>query len=475
MAKSRKYDSGISVDWYLISVDRLRKIGLVILLLLVGGAAFWFWRNQKEDPKTRAEVAIADARQALNSLAASPDFNNRRAEFTRAQQKFDEASSHLAAARYDQARNAAVESQTISRAALSGNGELESDAQFLTIEGKVQHQKRASSEWREADQRTPLVNGDWVKTGDRSSAELIFSNGSLYTIGANALLEIYSSVNPKTSKKTNAVQMRVGSVEVATSSDTSTVRTPGTQVTIESDSTTHVGVDQREETSIVSSRGASSVTPEKGGPAIRVGSGEMVTSNRLGVISDVKKLLMPPALLSPGDNQVFQLSPGLKVDLVWDAQEGASSYVLQVSRSRLFSTLEINSRRSTTTARAKVTSEGSFYWRTASVGADGEVGPFSGYRRFRVGGGSRGTTDRTKPVLTMKKPFSVGGPNFIISGTTEPGATVFINDEEADVESTGVFQKLLTFNKVGRNTVVIKASDAAGNQTVESQTVIVEE
>ncbi|HKR62228.1 MAG TPA: FecR domain-containing protein [Thermoanaerobaculia bacterium] len=476
MAKSKKqYDGGINVDWYLISVDRLRKIGLVVLLLLVGGAAWWFWEHQKGNPKTNAESAIADARAALNALAASPEFNSRRNEFNRAQQKFDEANTHLAATRYDAARDAAVESQTISRAALSGGAELESDAQFLTIEGDVKHQKR-SGEWRDADTRTPLVNGDWVKTGDHASAELIFSNGSLYTIGSNALLEIYSAMNPGSTKKTHAVQMRVGSVEVATANDTSTVRTPGTQVTIESDSTTHVGVDPSQATSVVAARGAATVAPEKGGAGVRLASGDKVSSTPAGDISPIKKLAMPPALLSPGDNQVFQLSPELKVDLVWDVQAGANAYTLQVSRSRLFSTLEINTRRGKTSARAKVTSEGSFYWRVASVGADGEVGPFSAYRRFRVsGGGKTATTDRTPPVLTMQAPFHVGGQYFTIAGTTEPGATVFINDEEVDVESNGTFQKLVGFDRVGRNAVVVKAVDAAGNQTVASQTVIVEE
>src|SRR6185436_15498888 len=108
----------------------------------------------------------------------------------------------------------------------------------------------------------------WVKTGDRASAELIFSSGSLYTIGPNALLEIYAAVNPGTTRKTNAVQMRIGSVEVATTSDTSTVRTPGTQVVVESQSTAQVGVDRTSQTSIVGMRGGTSVAPEKGGTSI---------------------------------------------------------------------------------------------------------------------------------------------------------------------------------------------------------------
>jgi hypothetical protein len=314
-----------------------------------------------------------------------------------------------------------------------------------------------------------------VKTGDRASAELIFSNGSLYTVGANALLEIYAAVNPGSNQKTNAVQMRVGTVEVATANESSAVRTPGTRVVIESESTTQVGVDKSQHSDIMATRGSASVAPEAGGAAVRVTAGQKVSSNPQGAISPVKQLAMPPALLSPGDNQVFQLSPDLRTELIWNAREGATGYVLQVSRSRLFSTQEINTRRTKTSAVARVTSEGAFYWRVAAIGPDGETGPFSTFRRFRVSGGTRPTSDRTAPPLTMKTPFHVGGQYYTIAGTTESGATVFINDEEVDVESTGAFQKLIALAKIGRNTIVIKAVDAAGNQKVESQTVIVEE
>jgi hypothetical protein len=473
---ARQWQTGADIDWYLISIDRLKRIGLVLLLLALGGAGWWFWHNQKTNPKTRAESAMADARQALNALAGSADFNSHRSEFNRAQQKLDEAVTHFNAARFEQAHTVAVESQTISRAALSGGGDFTSDAQFLTVEGDVQFQKGAAGEWKEADTRTALVNGDWVKTGARASAELIFSSGTLYTIGQNALLEISTIVNPSTSRKTNTVKMTVGSVEVATTTDPSTVRTPGTQVVVESQSAVQVGVDPDKST-IMSTRGGASVAPEKGGTAVRVTSGEQVSATPAGEMSPVKKLTMPPALLSPGDNQVFQLSPELKVQMLWQAQDGATGYVLQVSRSRLFSTQEINKRMPKTSATAQVTEEGSFYWRVASVGPDGDVGPFSPYRRFRVSGGAKsaGAQDRTPPVLRMKAPFHVGGQFYTIAGSTEPGATVFINDEEVDVESGGGFQKLVAFDRVGRNVVVIKAVDAAGNQKVESQLVIVEE
>jgi hypothetical protein len=476
MARKAK-QSGIDIDWYLISIDRLKQVGLVVLLLLLAGAGWWFWDKEQGNPKSNAESAIAEARQALNAVAASPDFNAHRSEFNSAQKKLDEASKHLVATRFAQARDAAVESLTISRAALNTN-DAASDAQFLTVEGNVEYQKGASGEWKDADPRLPLMNGDWVRTGARASAELIFSNGSLYTVGPSALLEIYSTVNAQTSQKSTAVQMRVGSVEVATSSDdTSTVRTPGAQVIVESESTTQVGVDKSNATAVVATRGAASVAPAAGGTSIRLAAGEKISSTPQGELSQVKKLVLSPPLLSPGDNQVLQLSPNLTVDLIWDSREGASGYMLQVSRSRLFSTQEINTRRSKTQAKARVTKDGAFYWRVAAVGPDGDVGPYSAFRRFRVvsGGSSKTTGDRTPPKLTMKQPFHVGGQYYTIAGTTEPGATVFINDEEVDVESSGAFQKLIALDKMGLNSIIIKAVDAAGNQTVQSQSVNVEE
>ena len=477
MAKKNRQSSSAEIDWYLISIDRLKQIGLVVLLLLLGGAGYWFWQSQKSNPKQNAESAIADARQSLNALAASPDYNARRAEFSRAQQKLDEANRHLAAARFVEAQGAAVESHTISRTALSGGADVENDAQFITVEGDVEYQKSASSEWKDAESRTPLFNGDWVKTGTRASAELMFSNGTLYTVGPNALLEIYAAVAPGSTNKTNAVTMKVGSVEVETTEESSTIRTPGTQVIVDSKSMTQVDVDSKSnETDVTSAKGAASVEPAAGGPAIRLAAGERVSASAQGALTQVKKLSPSPALLSPGDNQVLQLSPDLQVEMLWEPQAAATAYVLQVSRSRLFSTQEINSRRQKTSAKAKITSEGAFFWRVASVGADGEIGPFSAFRRFRVvGGGKSASNDKTAPTLQLKAPFGLGGQFFTISGVTEPGASVFINEEEADVDSKGAFTKVVSLPRIGRNDVVVKAIDAAGNQTVQSQTVLVQE
>jgi len=474
----KKNVTGIEIDWYLVSVDRIKQIGLVILLVILGGGGWWYYANQKRNPRSAAESAIAEARQALNTLAASKDFPSHRGDFDRAQHKLDEAGTFLGAGKYGDAEGAAVESQTFSRAALSGKGGAENDAQFLTVEGDVQYQKSSTNDWTSAETHTPLFNGDWVKTGGGASAELIFSNGSLYTVGPNALLEIYSQFNPSTSRKNNSVQMTIGSVEVATTDDASSVRTPGSQVTVDSESTTQVGVDAQKSTAVVTEKGSASVAPSAGGNAVKLAVGEKLTATPQGALSPVKKLLMPPAMITPADNQVFPVTADSRVQFSWDAVPGTSGYVLQVSRSRLFTSLEINSKRQKTTASARVTAEGAFYWRVASTGPSGDIGPFSAFRRFRVnGGGHEGAPALATPApaLQLKRPYPIGGPFYMIEGTTDPGATVLINDEEADVDASGHFKKLVSFNKVGQNVVTVKAINAAGKQTVLSETVLVEE
>jgi hypothetical protein len=476
----KKAVAGADIDWYLISIDRLKKFGAVVLLIILAAGGVFYYLQLRQNPRRRAESEIANARSALNSLAASKDFNKYRQEFSRSQKKLDEATALLTETKYPESESAAVDAQTIAKTALATLPTNESDAQFLTVEGEVQFQKSATNDWRKADVRSPLFNGDWVKTAEDASAELVFSNGSLYTIGQSALLEIYSTVNPTTSKKQNSVQMQVGSVEIATTDDISTVRTPGSQIVVDSESTTQVGIDgAQKSTSIIALKGTTSVAPAAGGVAVKLNSGDVISATKDGGLSAVRKAILPPALLSPSENSVFQVTTNSRVEFSWAPTPGASQYQLQVSRSRLFATLEINARRPRTTALARVSSEGSFYWRIASVSVDGELGPFSQFRRFRVAGvgtaQQNDTSDKTPPALVVKKPFNIGGQFYMIEGKTDPGATVFINDEEVDVESDGTFKKLVSFDKVGRNAVVVKAVSPAGIQSIQSETVFVEE
>lgn len=472
-----KQPTSADIDWYLVSIDRLKKGGLIVLLLALVGAGAWWW-FAGQSPRERARRAINDASSTLNDLASVGDFASVQSDFNRGQARLQQARDLFSGSDFPSAESAARDAANIATLALARiPGEGAYDAQFLTVEGEVEFQKGASGTWRRASARDVLFNGDWVKTGGSASAELIFVNGSLYTIGPNALLEIYSTVDPRTSRKQERVQMQVGSMQINTAAQTSTVRTPGTNVVVSSESTTQVGVGAQKQTEILNLKGSSAVSPAAGGAGVTLAAGQQVQATQGGALSEVQDVIAPPTLVSPADNQVFQAGAERVLELNWRPEPEAASYRLQVSRSRLFSSLEIDQRLVQTTARTRVTDQGAFYWRIASIDRDGRTGPFTSFRRFRVVGGSgvQGITDKTPPTLQLKRPFRIGGQYYLFEGKVEPGASVFLNDAEIPVESDGSFKKLHTFGKVGWNTVVIRAVDPSGNQTVQRENVYFEE
>lgn len=467
------------LDWYLISIDRLRLIAAILVLALVSAGVWYYVTRVRNDPANRARAAVSSAQESIRDLAASPGFESFRNEYERARRGLAQAQQLLAQSQWGPAESAANEARTLARTALARQqGASDADAQFLSVEGDVQYQK-SGGEWRTADARTPLYNGDWVRTAGNASAELIFSNGSLYTIGPDALLEIYSTVNPQTSRKSNAVQMQVGSIEINTTDDVSTVRTPGTEVVIGSDSTTQVGVAREDRTTrVMALRGSATVGS---GPArLELTGGEAVSAAPTGELSNKETFLPAPVLVSPPDNLVLRIGANPRVEFSWQPVQGAARYRVQVARSRLFSAPEIDASRDTPDAAAAVSAEGVFYWRVAAVSPAGVEGPFSPFRRFRVTGVETqpegpASGDRTPPTLELNRPFNIGGAYYMIEGTAEAGSTVFVNDEVAETSADGRFRKLVSFTTIGWNTVTVKAVDPAGNETVRTERVHVKD
>ena len=470
-----------TIDWYLISLDRLKKFGLVLLVLAIAVGVFLYRDLLTQSPKARAEAAIEDAEQSLNELAAAENFQEFRPEFDEGQRQLTLAQERYNAGDFEEAEELALESHSIVGAALARvSGEKQAAAQFLNVEGSVEYQA-GGGEFRRATTRTKLKKGDWVRTGGNSSAELFFADGSLYTVGPNALLEIYPTGAGAATSRPESVKMQIGSIEINTADDTSTVTTPGTRVVVNSASTTLVDVDEEtKSTEIAAVRGSAAIQPTDGGESLSLRQGQRVSATETGSLGAVEDYVQPPSLQAPPDNAVIPATSGRIIELRWNPKSEAGGYQLQVSRSRLFGHTEIDARRSRGSARVRLTSEGSFFWRVASIGPNGEIGPYSPHRRFRVTGigdspAAVAGRDQEPPSLSVKAPIPFGGEFYLIEGQAEPGASVFVNDLEVEVSSDGSFRKLISFGKVGYNDVIVKAVDPAGNQTVKRERVLVEE
>ncbi|MBW3565975.1 MAG: FecR family protein [Acidobacteria bacterium] len=475
-------DGESTFDWFLISIDKLRLIGGILLLLLVAGTV-WLFRDEilGSTPRQRAQAAIEAAEHSLNEMAALPNLQEFRSQYDSAESTLGRASDAFEGTDYPAAETLAREAEATARSVLSRlEGEARAAAQFLTVEGRVEFQRGGSGDWLRATARSALQRGDWVRTAENSSAEIFFGDGTLYTIGPRGLLEIYPRRPGQPASRSGSVSMEIGSIEVNTGDDASTVSTPATAVTVNTTSTTLIDVRTGGGTEIAAVRGTSSVA-SSGGPTVSLEQGQRIEADPSGRLSEVRGYTSPPALTAPADNAIISASKGRIIELQWRPVPGAAGgYRLQVSRSRLFGNIEIDAGRDRPSARVRLTSSGSFFWRVASIDRNGQQGPFSGHRRFRVTGISEGpgvsvTQDTTPPSLQLDRPSHLGGPNFIIRGVAEPGASIFIDEEQVPVGSDGSFSKLITFRKIGYNTVVVKAVDPAGNQTVMRERVLVEE
>ncbi len=116
----------------------------------------------------------------------------------------------------------------------------------------------------------------------------------------------------------------------------------------------------------------------------------------------------------------------------------------------------------------------SFFWRVASLGKNLQQSEWSPTRRFRVvAGNGRGGPDTAPPDLTLQRP-QVNGTLVIVAGKTEPGCSVTVNGEPADLDPAGNFKKVISMTREGINTVVVRAVDGAGNETVRRENVVIE-
>ena len=94
-------------------------------------------------------------------------------------------------------------------------GEETGDASFIFVEGDVSVQTAGHSSFEGAKQRQSLFDGDFIKTGRTGSAEIMFSDGTLYTVRPGSLFEVRRPASADVGG--SQVKMVSGAVNVYTS------------------------------------------------------------------------------------------------------------------------------------------------------------------------------------------------------------------------------------------------------------------
>jgi len=467
---------GGDIDWFVIPIERIRHFAIIGAIVLVGAVAgyFLFLRNRRS-PEEKARAEVASASKLLMRASSSPASARPGSAVAQARDLLRNAQDSFDKKNFDEAFRTAVESESYSRRALSGlAGEETGDASFIFVEGDVSLQTAGHTTFEPAKQRQALYDGDFIKTGRTGSAEIMFSDGTLYTIRPGSLFEVRRPTS--TDVAGSQVKMISGSLNVYTSGSNSNVATDAATASIDRGSRVTLDVEAGEKTQVTTYRGRTTVSTGK--DTVVLNDREKVVAGvKTGAISAKEVVPEPPVLQLPADNRIYDLKTGDEIELKWGPVPNSKRYRMQISRSRLFvpDATEVDlADRVETSARVKVSREGSYYWRVASIDADGNSSDWSFVRRFkmlteppRVVAGGR------PPGLTVSAPQQMGNL-FLIFGKTDPGAIVTVNAEPADVEPDGSFKKTVTIDREGYATLIVKSVDAAGNETVRPIRVFVE-
>jgi len=378
--------------------------------------------------------------------------------------------------RFDEAFRLAVESESYARRVLGGWGADENgDASFIFVEGDVALQRAGRSNFETARQRQPLFDGDFIRTGPTGSAEVMFSDGTLFTIRPGSLFEVR---RPSASDVSGSeVKMVSGAVNVYTSTSPSTISTDDATASVDRNSRVSLDVAAGEKTEVTAYRGKATVSTGLGTVVLQDRQ-RVVAAARTGVLSPRVVLPEPPRPEAPDDNRTFDNASAGEVELKWSRVPDAARYRIQISRSRLFvpdaNEVDLDNRTGLS-AQIKVSREGSYFWRLAAIDRAGYYSDWSAVRRFRMVAEPirAGSGDTTPPDLSVLPPQQMGNI-FLIFGKTEPGAIVTVNAEPADVGADGSFKKTITIERDGYAMLVIKAVDSSGNETIRRMRVFVE-
>ena len=468
---------GTDLDWFVIPVRTLRRWGIIVIL--VAAAAFLAYTIQsrtRRSPEERAKREIANATDLVHRASQGAGAARAGSHLAQARDYLLNAEDSYEQKKYDAAFRLAVESQASSRRALGGPTKDEpGDGSLISVEGDVSIQTAGRSSFEQARQRQSLFNGDFIKTGRTGSTEIMFSDGTLYTIRPGSLFEVRRPTSPESGG--SQIKMVSGTVNVYTAASSSTVSTDAATTSIDRESRVSLDVEKGEKTEVTTYRGKATVS--NGKETVVLAEREKITAGaKTGLMS--AKVIVPesPDLVLPPDNRIYDMKTSDEIDLHWSPVPRASRYRIQVSRSRLFvpdaTDVDLDNRTGTA-ARVKVTREGSYFWRVAAFDASGHPSDWSVVRRFKMGVEPVGQPGQSgsPPRLTVEAPQQMGNV-FLVFGTTDPGAVVTINSEPADVRPDGAFKKTVTINREGSATLVIKAVDAAGNETVKQVKVFVE-
>lgn len=340
------------------------------------------------------------------------------------------------------------------------NQDVPAEAVVQNLNGQVHSKKQYENLWNDVSRFDILQEGERVRTLSQSYAEIIFRDDSRLHLDENAQALIRKMrMNLLENTGEAKVSLIKGDVLALLSGgkkdEQFQLDIPGVKTKINSQ---HFWVGRdKQGTRFANYDGELEISAS--------GSKVILTKNQGTIIKKNQKPLVPqdlfpsPRLLNPKNNEEHF---NVNTPFTWERVKGAELYLLEFARDTSFAkVIKSEEIRNTTGMFPKQLGSGTFYWRVRAVSSNRLPGQPSEIRLVRV------MDDDNPPFIVVQSPNEgeVLSKNIVeIMGIVEEGALLTIQDQPVEIAAGGNFQFRQTLLE-GKNLIIVKATDPAGNVT----------
>ncbi len=370
------------------------RFQMAILTLSMTAGGFLGYRIlQSQFLEREVEIVMSEAQDLVQSLRGEEGIDAYSEEYETAQVSLEQARSSAATGDLGEALRDAEHSRSLLTSilnALRHRGPA-GEAQFIAVQGGVEYRRGESGEWQPARSRVTLYAGDYVKTANSASSEVMFQDGTVVTVRPDTVILVDRSRSLLGFGGERTVALEYGWVNLSTAQGVSKVRTPSASALVQQESQALVAYDEEAQVGRFATYQGNMEVSTDDGRTEQVAELQQVTQSGRS-LSKPRPLPAIPELAGPDDGQLFGLDAS-ELILTWQAVPGAERYALQVSRSQHFvdNIIDVEDRKNLK-ATLGLRGEGSFMWRVAAFGSEGIKGPWSAPRGFRVASRREPTT-----------------------------------------------------------------------------------
>ena len=354
-------------------------------------------------------------------------------------------------------------------------------ARFNDIEGSVQVRQAGTLEWKSADRTMLLSKSDLVRTGSGGSAEIRFTDGTLFHVRPDSLITIdESSENPASRARQVALTIQSGEANFQTPQravpgSATTISTPTVVTTAGDDVAGNIAVADTGDTGIKVYRGLVGAET-KTGQRVQLASNEGMRVDATGVAGPKINLPGIPTLLAPPhQTEIAYADPARSTTLLaWNPVPGAVAYHVKLDFNPAFGRPLVDRKdwRSGSSMEVRGLDVGSYYWTVAAIDRDGVEGSFADFARFAVTKPQAGTAQVPPPPLAIET-IEARGNILQVKGKTEPGASLTVNGQRIDVAANGTFNEYITLEVGAKPLVVIRATGINGGVNEQKRPVVI--